>query len=214
VLLTGFGRFPGAAFNPTGPLVRHLTKIRRPTFANFRLVSHVFPTSYAAVDRELPHMIAQHRPDIILMFGLATRARTVRIETLARNALSSFPDAMRFSPRSRSIAAGPPIRRQGQAPVLRMLQATRERGVAAKTSRNAGRYLCNYVYWRALEQASSPDGPALVAFVHVPPAVGFGCTGPSRGILTYRALLPAAEAILAAIIGEFGRTRLQKHLCS
>jgi hypothetical protein len=41
--------------------------------------------------------------------------------------------------------------------------------VAAAPSRNAGAYLCNYVYWRALEAAARPDGPGLVVFVHVPP---------------------------------------------
>jgi hypothetical protein len=41
--------------------------------------------------------------------------------------------------------------------------------VAAAPSRNAGAYLCNYVYWRALEAAARPDGPGLGVFVHVPP---------------------------------------------
>ena len=35
-------------------------------------------------------------------------------------------------------------------------------------SRDAGNYLCNYVYWRALEAAAEPGGPRLAVFVHVP----------------------------------------------
>lgn len=106
VLITGFGRFPGAAFNPSGPLARKLARIRRPALSGIELVGHVFPTSYAAVDRELPLLLKQHQPDVVLMFGLATRSKVLRIETRARNALSRFPDATGFSPASRWITAG------------------------------------------------------------------------------------------------------------
>jgi pyroglutamyl-peptidase len=41
--------------------------------------------------------------------------------------------------------------------------------VAAAPSRNAGAYLCNYLYWRALEAAADADGPGSVIFIHVPP---------------------------------------------
>ena len=67
-------------------------KRRRPAFADIRRVVHIFETSYAAVDRDLPKLIAQHKPDIVLMFGLAARTPFVRIETRARNARRScFP---------------------------------------------------------------------------------------------------------------------------
>src|SRR4051795_6934923 len=109
VLITGFGRFPGAPFNPSGPLARAVGKRRRPAFADLRRVVHIFETSYAAVDRDLPRLIAQHKPDIILMFGLAARTPQVRIETSARNAVSIlFPDVAGFRPINRAIAAGKP----------------------------------------------------------------------------------------------------------
>lgn len=85
VLITGFGRFPGAPFNPAGPLARALAKTRRPALADVRLISHVFPTSYAAVARQWPELLARHRPDAVLMLGLAGRTKYLRIETRARN---------------------------------------------------------------------------------------------------------------------------------
>ena len=33
ILITGFGPFPGAPFNPTMALVKRLTELRRPAFA-------------------------------------------------------------------------------------------------------------------------------------------------------------------------------------
>ena len=58
ILITGFGPFPGAPYNPTQPLVRRLVRRRHPAFAGVRRIAHVFPVSYEAVDRELPALIA------------------------------------------------------------------------------------------------------------------------------------------------------------
>src|ERR687888_1669516 len=92
-LLTGFGPFPGAPFNPTEGLVKRLGARRRPALAEVERITHVFRTSYAAVDEELPALIARHRPDVLLMFGLAARTPHVRSETRARNAVSALvPD--------------------------------------------------------------------------------------------------------------------------
>ncbi|MFZ0847369.1 MAG: pyroglutamyl-peptidase I, partial [Pseudolabrys sp.] len=96
ILITGFGPFPGAPFNPTGPLVKRLTRLR-PVSA--KIVTHIFETSYAAVDRDLPKLIARHRPQALLMFGLAGRARVLRIETRARNELAQLADAAGKTPR-------------------------------------------------------------------------------------------------------------------
>ena len=104
ILVTGFGPFPGAPFNPTGLLAQRVTRARRPALADVKIVTHIFPTSYAAVDRELPALIAKHKPDALLMFGLAPRARGLRVETRARNALALLPDAGGASLGRRAIA--------------------------------------------------------------------------------------------------------------
>lgn len=168
ILVTGFGPFPGAPFNPTGPLVRRLARVRRPALAGMKILPHVFPTSYAAVDRKLPELLARHRPDVLLMFGLAPRARTLRIETRARNALAMLPDAGGKSLRRSLIVPGGPTAMKIPAPARHLLAATRGRRLPFVLSRDAGRYLCNYLCWRAAE-AAAKGGPRIAAFVHVPP---------------------------------------------
>ena len=166
ILVTGFGPFPRAPVNPTGPLVRALTRsVRLP---RVKIVAHVFETSYAAVDRELPALIAQHQPDILLMFGLATRARLLRVETLARNVVALLPDASGRTIRRRTIMPGAPATKALPVPARALLRALREAQVPATLSRDAGGYLCNYLCWRAAE-AAAQGGPRLAAFVHVPP---------------------------------------------
>src|SRR3954464_11377226 len=125
VLITGFGRFPGAPFNPSGPLARALAKRKRPAFAELRRAVHIFETSYASVDRDLPKLIARHKPDILLMFGLAARTPFVRIETRARNTMSIlFPDVSGHRPEARTIVRGEPAL-IGPAPFPRLLGAAR-----------------------------------------------------------------------------------------
>jgi pyroglutamyl-peptidase len=168
ILVTGFGPFPGAPFNPTGLLVERLARLRRPGLANTKIVAHIFPTSYAVVDRDLPKLIARHKPDALLMFGLAPRARALRIETRARNTLALLPDALGVALRRLTIAAGGPAALAMPARARRLLAAVRAAGVPAALSRDAGRYLCNYLCWRAVEAASKPGGPRVAAFIHVP----------------------------------------------
>jgi len=169
VLVTGFGPFPGAPFNPTGPLVRQLAGLRRPILADVKLAVHVFPTSYAAVDRDLPALIAKHKPDALLMFGLAQRARTLRIETVARNAVKLLPDVTGHTPLQRAIAPGRRSTLALSSPVAALLAATRATRIPVVRSRDAGTYLCNYLCWRAGETANKSRQPRFATFVHVPP---------------------------------------------
>ena len=202
ILITGFGPFPTAPFNPTETLVRRLARIRRPALADVRIVPHVFATSYQAVDRDLSKLIANHAPDAILMFGLAARRSLLTVETRARNAVSTLlVDAEGALTRHRAIVPGQPAARL-LAPwcrtLVRPIKAAR---VPAKLSRDAGRYVCNYLCWRTAEAAAQADGP-LAAFVHIPQIR----RSPRRFVdrrprqLTVDDLVRAGEALLVAAV--------------
>jgi pyroglutamyl-peptidase len=200
VLLTGFGPFPGAPFNPSAALVSALARRRRPALAGIERRTHIFATTYASVDRELPKLFAQN-PDIVLMFGVAGRRRQLSIETLARNGVSVlFPDAEGFRPKQSVIAVHGPAALKGNAPFAKLRGAARTSAAPARLSRDAGRYLCNYAYWRTLERAR--NGRPLIQFVHIPPVSGkprprrrAGRRAPSLA-----ELVNGAEALLMALI--------------
>jgi pyroglutamyl-peptidase len=198
VLVTGFGPFPGAPSNPTQPLVTRLACLRRPATAALRLVTHVLPTSYAAVDQQLAGLINKHQPDAIVMFGLAGRSKAIRIETLARNRTTRvYPDIDRKIPQRASIMPGEGTRR-GRAPFVRLAAAVRASGLPARLSGDAGTYLCNYGYWRALEQQSRAAGPRVVAFVHIPNVRPRQRTGAKSKPPNLVQLLRAAQNIVIA----------------
>ena len=94
--------------------------------------------TYKAVDRELPELLAKHRPQALLMFGLAGRTAHLRIETRARNAVTLlWPDAAQTRVRKGSIGLGPDAMMFGPhtAKLLRAARGDRHRRAA---SRDAG----------------------------------------------------------------------------
>jgi pyroglutamyl-peptidase len=203
ILLTGFGPFPGAPFNPTGPLVETLARQRHRGFGNVHRIAHVFPTSYVAVDEELPAVLAREQPDVLLMFGLAVRARTLRIETCARNALSLVtPDVGGRLPMGAMIAQNAPPTLPLTASCRKLVIAARATGVPASLSRDAGRYLCNYLCWRASEAAKRNGRPRVFAFIHVPRvnSVQYRRSRQRPPPFTLDDLINAGEAIVQAAI--------------
>jgi pyroglutamyl-peptidase len=157
-----------------------------------------------AVDRDVPKLFAV-KPDLVLIFGVAGRRRHLSVETRARNVLSVlYPDASGHRPARGTIERGQTGALRGAAPFMRLLGAVRPSGFPARISRDAGRYLCNYAYWRALETARGRS--TLVQFVHIP----FIRLTPRRRrsrrkTLAFPPLLTAAEMLLVALIGASRR---------
>jgi pyroglutamyl-peptidase len=202
ILITGFGPFPGAPFNPTMPLVERLLRLRRPAFGDVELSGHIFPVTYKAVDRELPQLLMQRKPHALLMFGLASRTRHLRIETRARNAVTMlWPDADHTRSRKGSIAGDTEAKMFGLH-TAKLLRAALGTGIDARASRDAGSYLCNYLSWRAIEAAQGNNGLRVAAFVHVPliarEAMSTRKGGAQR--ITLEELVDAGEAMLLEMV--------------
>ncbi|MGB6906255.1 MAG: hypothetical protein WBE04_03945, partial [Methyloceanibacter sp.] len=69
-----------------------------------------------------------------------------------------------------------------------------QKGVPAATSRSAGTYLCNFLYYLSLDWAARQGTPCDACFVHVPPAAGPGAR------LSEAELLRGAEAVMCYLI--------------
>jgi pyroglutamyl-peptidase len=206
VVIAGFGPFPGAPSNPSGRLATALAHRRRPALAGIEITSHIFATAYAAVDRDLAKLLARN-PDVVLIFGLAGRRRHICIETRARNARSVlFPDVGGYRPERGVIELWQTRSRTGNAPFHQLLNVVRQNKLPARLSRDAGAYLCNYAYWRALQHVRNKH--PLVQFVHIP----WISAAPQRGTFkrrppTLSRLLTAGESLLIALLAASRRAR-------
>ena len=202
VLVAGFGPFPGAPKNPSAELVRALVKRRRPALAGVRVVGTIIPTSYAAITGEFSDLLRRHDPDAVLMFGLASRTKYVRVERRAVNAATSvYPDVTGAKLSTRRLIADAPVELRTLAAVERLIHAARATGVDVHPSRDAGRYICNAALFTSLETARRSGRPKRVAFVHIPrPRAGFRDKRP-----TMSSLIRAGEAALVALVADLRR---------
>ncbi len=202
-LLIGFGPFPGAPVNPSASLVNALGRIRRPAWSDVKILTHVLPADYAEVERELPSLIKKFDPAIVLMFGLATRAKKLRVESRAVNARSLIhPDASSRTPVQNALSPRGPAVLKSSAPIGALAAAARSAGVNANVSINAGRYVCNASLYACLDLRRETGRPPLVAFVHIPwpRRVMRADRVQNRALPTARQLEKAGAAILSALI--------------
>jgi len=169
IAVAGFGPFPGVPKNPSAEIVQALTKMQRFRAANIARDTAIFPTAYGTAEAELEKLIAK-KPDAIVLFGVAGSARHIRVETIARNRASILhPDHARFTPAVRKLIPDGAERIGVRGAAMRMRAAIRATGVKAELSINAGSYLCNAVFYRALAATAALKPQPLTFFIHVPP---------------------------------------------
>ena len=147
ILVTGFGPFPGMPENPTADLVRSLPR----RLMGLKVHRRVLPVSWARSPEHLQRAVDQVVPHLALMLGVAGQDQTGRLETQALNRMDGRPDAD-----GALLLPGPiePKRRMEHAlkchwPTEQLVDALRARNHDLVCSEDAGRYLCNYTYYRA-----------------------------------------------------------------
>ncbi len=162
VLVTGFGPFPGAPTNPTLAVLRLL---EADGIAGVDLALAQLPVTFAGVGPALREAV-RHRPDAVLLLGLATRRKILNVETLARNVVGGgTPDTDGSVPAASVLVEGAPATRAATWPAATVLAALREAGHEATLSDDAGDYVCNAALFHALGDELAP----IVGFLHVPP---------------------------------------------
>jgi pyroglutamyl-peptidase len=194
VLLTGFGPFPGFTENPSAWLAETLAERATSLGLDCELHAAVLPTEWQAVAAFAPRLYETLQPRVMIHFGLSERARSLRIERSAYNRALPCADALGKLPASPVILAERPDRLDTPLPAAALTAGLRARGHTAETSRSAGRYLCNFLYYLSLEWAARQESPPLALFMHVPP-------GPAQGgSFSEAALLRGAQETLRLVL--------------
>ncbi len=203
--VTGFGRFRGVDDNPSASLVRSLP-VGTPLADGAAVISDVavVEVSAAAADEALatirdqvavpsssPSSSSSSSPPlhrVLLHFGVAAGAPCFFLEQQAFNDKSfRIPDERGYQPREEPIdvsegAIG--TTRATDLPTEALAAALAARGHAVQASKDPGRFLCNYIYYRSQQTASQLTAAAAAAggaavssrgvvhplFVHVPSA--------------------------------------------
>jgi pyroglutamyl-peptidase len=172
ILLTGFEPFGGDAVNPSGDAVR---TVADGWDGPEDLVVAVLPVSFAGAASLLRELIADHRPDVVVATGLAGDRTAIGVERIAVNlADARIPDNDGAQPMDEPCLTGAPPAAFSTLPVKAIAAAIREAGIPAEVSHTAGTFVCNHVFFAALDAvpAGTPAG-----FLHVPWATGHAPAG-------------------------------------
>jgi pyroglutamyl-peptidase len=150
-LVTGFLAFEGFEVNPSALLAERCGR-------RFELIE----VSYAAVDRFIEQLDASSF-DRWLMLGVAGKSSRLRVEYFGRNSIGQRTDVTGCATCGPIDPAGP-MQLAGTlwtSPTFAIETAMR------RPSHDAGDYLCNYIYYRALRRF---DGAGKrIGFLHIPP---------------------------------------------
>jgi len=146
ILIYGFGPYRQFQDNVTEKILRRLPK--RPWLKKI-----VFPVKFNR--RQFVEAVKRHRPEIILGLGQRSRGRRLRIEGRAVN---KWRNSKREKPK--------PIIKGGSRSLPANFRLNM--GPQARSSRNAGDYVCNYSMYVILDSLKRRRLPIHYGFVHVP----------------------------------------------
>jgi len=117
VLLTGFAPFPGVPVNASMRLVPELAELARRRFPGTEVSAGVLPTEWQAAPRQMEVLLAETRPDLLLHFGVSSRARGFEIEQRGQNRCQLQVDAAGALPASCAVREGGPDTMPASLPV-------------------------------------------------------------------------------------------------
>jgi pyroglutamyl-peptidase len=162
-LVTGFEPFGGDKTNPSADLALALngSKVGR-----LHIIGRVLPVEYAAAGELILEWLRELRPTVVICTGLAASADVIRIETVAVNEDDSpFPDNAGVVRERSPIVSGGPRNLNCTLPIEEILSECSRKKIAIEPSSDAGRYVCNHVFYTLLhERLAIPAG-----FIHLPP---------------------------------------------
>ncbi len=216
VLVTGFGPFPGAAFNSSAWLIERLLAHPPELPAGASLYGGVLETSWKTAGRDLESMLEEITPGIAIHFGLDQTSPRFRVETRAQNRAARAPDCTGAYFGGTRIISGAPHILKTPLPHWPIVYRLKNRLIPVAVSHDAGQYICNYCYYLSLWNARRANPSRLTCFVHIPqlsapPARRIGRRAPygQTAVPADDLILGAHEIITAAIHvfrGRFSRS--------
>lgn len=166
MLLTAFEPFGGETVNPSQEVARRLG---RGTFDNIQVEPCELPVDrFAAIEQALSRM-HDFRPDVVLMLGEAGGRACLTLERIAVN-LDDFriPDRNGNQPRGEPIVADGPAEYRSTLPVDDLVEALTREQIPVAASVDAGRYLCNRLFYCVMHAIATEHLPMRAGFVHLP----------------------------------------------
>lgn len=165
VLVTGFGPFHHHSVNASWVAVQALQQLgveheSQPVPLEIREVT----VAYDVVSSIVPRLYEETNPRLCVHVGVSPY-KSIKLEKTGRNHGYVMPDVKGKVPSSHACVSGGPdlISTSFNVDNVCRFAARKQPDVKFNVSCDAGRYLCDFIYYRSLHQGQAP-----VLFVHVP----------------------------------------------
>jgi pyroglutamyl-peptidase len=199
LLLTGFGPFPGVEINPTAAVCEALSGS---VANNSPIQTAVFDVDFLSIENQLRNTWGDSPPTKIVLLGVAIGRSVIGIETRAVNRRqANRPDAKGFLPtENQRLSNAYPLDHALSAEIndQAIVSDLNDLELWAESSNDAGRYLCNGVFFHALVRASQCTVPPQCVFVHLP-QVGNPKQGAGGQEWTLSDLIQATSQVLQSL---------------
>lgn len=162
-IVTGFEPFGGDEINPSQELVKLLQQ------SSQDLVCEVLATEYDFAGDRIRQLIKEHAPNVIVMLGLSGEASSIKLERVALNIDdASLADNAGDLRKGQAIRHGAPLALKTSIDLPELQAELRAKGYDVVISNHAGTYICNHIYYCALDHLSAIGSNIPCLFVHVP----------------------------------------------
>jgi pyroglutamyl-peptidase len=163
ILVTAFGPFAGRSENASSLALLELKN----AFPAIR--TRVLPVDSVIAPARLKQALHSIRPDTVILLGEAAGSESIRLESTAWNELNfKIPDTAGRQPESRAIYPDSPAILRATLPIKKLQAQLKANSHVVTLSNNPGRYLCNQVFYVALEWMRIRALPCPVGFIHLP----------------------------------------------
>jgi len=165
MLVLGFEPYGGHAVNPSQRLAEALDGRR---IGGRRVRGDVLPVRYDTLHSRVEALLREHRPSAVVAFGLRPGESAICLERTAFNR-NDFDLADNAGAREcGAVRTDEPERRTATLPVAHLRAALLRRGIPARISDDAGRFLCNALMYSLLSHAEALEPAPPAGFVHLP----------------------------------------------
>lgn len=175
VLVSGFEAFGGASINPTAKLCELLQRAiagesaprSLPLPENLEIRSILLPVTFDEAYLRLREEVDAFDPHAIVAFGQAGGRDAVELERIAINVIDAdIPDNKGALIQDRPVSENGAAAHFSSLPLRQILSELKQENIPARISNTAGAYVCNFLFYRMMEENSGNH--RRCGFVHVP----------------------------------------------
>ncbi len=163
ILVTAFKPFAGRPTNASSLALRAIKKDLS------QIHVRTLPVDSVAAPSLLKQAIKKTQPDALIMLGEAAGSQEIRLENIAWNELDfQIPDSAGRQPTRTEIIRSAPSQFCSTLPISRIHATLTAEGHDIVISVDAGRYLCNQLFYFARHHLETHKIPCLAGFIHLP----------------------------------------------